>query len=448
MRAVPTNVRDRQPSGDLTLPRALGLFDSTSIVVGIVIGAGIFLVPSLVARAVPSRGWIFTVWIVTGVLSFFGALAFAELGAMLPATGGQYVYLRVAWGPLAGFLCGWSHFLISQSAGIAYLAVSFAIYLSYFFPMGAWQAKGMAIAVMAALTLVNYRGLRAGAAVQNACTVAKMVGLAVIVASAFFIPRAASTGASAAAFGPISAGAFGVAMIACLQAYDGWSAVSFVAGEIQNPQRTLLRALTIGMLLVMVIYIAVNAAYLRVLTIPEIAASDRVGAVAAEKTLGHSGAALVSATILLSILGSLNGRLLTQPRVYFAQARDDLFFKRFADVHPRYLTPWFSILVQAAWSAILILTGTFESLIDYRIFGIWMLNVATVAGVIRLRRTHPHLPRPYRMWGYPFTPVAFALCGGAFMLNTLIERPRPSLAGLAIMAAGVPVYYLWRRRKS
>lgn len=426
------------------LPRALGLFDSTSIVLGIVVGAGIFLVPNLIARAVGSAGWILAAWIFTGVLSFFGALAFAELGAMLPATGGQYVYLRAAWGPLAGFLCGWTHFLISQSAGIAYLAVSFAIYVSYFIPLGAWQAKGVAIAAMAALTMVNYRGIRGGAAVQNICTLAKIAGLAVIVGSAFFVPRAAAT----RAFGPVSAGAFGVAMIACLQAYDGWSAVSFVAGEVKNPQKTLLRALSIGMAIAIVIYVAVNAAYLKVLPIPEIAAADRVGSVMAERTLGRSGATLVSITILLSILGSLNGRLLTQPRVYFAQAHDSLFFERFATIHPRYRTPSFSILMQGAWSAVLILTGSFEALIDYRIFGVWMLNVVTVAGVIRLRRMHPGWERPYRMWGYPFTTLSFILCGGAFMINTLVERPRPSLTGLAIMAAGVPMYYLWRRRKS
>lgn len=426
------------------LPRTLGLFDSISIVLGIIVGAGIFLVPSLIASALGSAGWILAVWIFTGALSFFGALAFAELGAMLPATGGQYVYLREAWGPLAGFLCGWTHFLISQSSGIAFLSVSFAIYLSYFVPLGVWQSKGAALVVMAVLTAVNYRGVRPGAAVQNTCTVAKIAGLTVIVVSAFFVPRAAS----APAFEPISASAFGVAMIACLQAYDGWSAVSFVAGEVKNPQRTLLRALALGMVIAIVVYVAVNAAYLRVLTIGEIARADRVGSAAAERTLGRSGATLVSITILLSILGSLNGRLLTQPRVYFAQARDALFFERFGEVHPRYQTPAFSIVMQAAWSALLIVTGSFEALIDYRIFGVWMLNVATVAGVMRLRRTHPEWERPYRMWGYPYTALAFLACGGAFMVNTLVARPRPSIAGLAIMAAGIPIYHLWRRRRN
>ena len=424
------------------LRRELGLFDSISIVLGIVIGAGIFLVPSLIAQSINSGGWILTAWIVTGVLSFFGALAFAELGAMFPATGGQYVYLREAWGHLPAFLCGWTHFLISQSASVAYLSVSFAIYLSYFVRLGPWQAKGVALGIIAILTMVNYRGVRLGAWVQNFCTLAKIAGLAVIVISAFFVPRVPST----TAFGHVSVSAFGVAMIACLLAYDGWSAVSFVAGEVKNPEQTLLRALSIGMLLAIFVYVMVNLTYLKVLTIPEIAAADRVGALTAERTLGSAGATLVSITILLSIAGALNGRVLTQPRVYFAQARDGLFFRRFATVHPRYGTPSFSILMQGVWSAVLVVSGSFEVLIDYRIFGIWMLNVITVAGIIELRRKRPDLPRPYRMWGYPFTPLAFIAVGSAFMINTLIQRPGTSLIGLAIMAAGIPVYYLWRRR--
>jgi len=423
------------------LPRELGLLDSISIIIGIVIGASIFLVPNLIAQSLDSSGWILGVWIFTGVLSFFGALAFAELGAMLPATGGQYVYLREAWGRLPAFLCGWTHFLVSQTAGIAYLSVTFALFFAYFVPLSPWQQKGLALSVMASLTMVNYRGVRLGAAVQNSCNLAKLIGLAVIVGAAFFAPRVPVQ----PAFGAITAGAFGVAMIACLQAYDGWSAVSFVAGEVKNPQRTLLRALTIGMTLSITIYLLVNVAYLKVLTIPEMAANPRVGSLAAERTLGSSGAMLVAFTICLSTLGSLNGRVLTQPRVYFAQACDGLFFERFTTVHPRYKTPSFSILVQGVWAAVLILSGSYEVLIDYRIFGVWMFNLITVAGVIALRRKRPDLHRPYRMWGYPYTAVAFIAVASAFMVNTMIHRPEPSLSGLAIMAAGIPVYYLRRR---
>lgn len=424
------------------LRRALGFFDSFSIVVGIVIGSGIFLMPDLIARALAYSGWILVVWVVTGVLSFCGALAFAELGAMLPATGGQYVYLREAWGPLPAFLCGWNHFLISQSGSLAYLSVSFAIYLSFFVPLGPWEAKGAALGVLAALTAVNYCGLRPGALVQNLCTVAKLAGIALLVVSAFFVPRVPA----APAFGPISGGAFGVAMIACLLAYDGWSAISFVAGEVKHPERNLLRSLAIGMAAVIAIYLLINVAYMRVLSIPAIAASDRVGALAARRALGPSGAGLVSVVILVSIMGALNGRVLTQPRVYFAQACDGLFFRRFATVHPRYHTPAFSILMQGLWGAVLVLASSFESLVDFRIFGIWLLNLATVAGVIALRRKRPQLARPYRMWGYPWTPLAFVAAAAAFLLNMLVERPWPSLIALAIMAAGLPVYHRWRQR--
>jgi APA family basic amino acid/polyamine antiporter len=430
--------------GKTELQRELGLFDSISIVVGIVIGSSIFLVPNLIARAIGSPAWILAVWTVTGVLSLFGALAFAELGAMLPATGGQYVYLRESWGPLPAFLCGWTHFFVSQSAGIAYLSVSFAIYLSYFVRLGSWQAKVVALGVMAILTLVTYRGVRPSATVQNFCTVVKIGGLLVLIGSAWFVPRVTPDAAFQC---DVSASAFGIAMIACLQAYDGWSAVSFVAGEVKHPERTLLRALFIGMLIAIAIYILINMSYLRVLTIPEIAHADRVGTLTAERTLGPSGATLVSLMILLSILGALNGRVFTQPRVYFAQACDGLFFRRFASIHPRYGTPSFSIVMQGVWSGVLILSGSFEVLIDYRIFGIWMLNVATVAGVIVLRRRRPDLARPYRMWGYPFTTLAFIAVGGAFMMNTLVQRPGPSVMGLVIMGAGIPVYYLWRRKE-
>ncbi len=336
------------PSAEL--PRELGLLDSISIVIGIVIGSSIFLVPNLIARSLDSSGWILSVWIFTGVLSFFGALAFAELGAMLPATGGQYVYLREAYGQLPAFVCGWTHFLVSQTAGIAYLSVTFALFLAYFTPLSPWQQKVVALTAMAVLTAVNYRGVRLGAAVQNSCNAAKLIGLAVIVGAAFFAPRVPAQ----PVFSTITAGAFGVAMIASLQAYDGWSAISFVAGEVKNPQRTLLRALAIGMTLAIVIYLLVNAAYLKVLTIPEIAGAARVGSLAAERTLGRTGATLVALTILLSTFGSLNGRILTQPRVYFAQACDGLFFDRFTTVHPRYKTPSFSILMQGVWAAVLI----------------------------------------------------------------------------------------------
>jgi APA family basic amino acid/polyamine antiporter len=236
-----------------------------------------------------------------------------------------------------------------------------------------------------------------------------------------------------------------VALIACLLCYDGWVQLSFVAGEIRDPQRNVLRALAIGSAAVMLIYLLANTAYLRVLSLPEIGASEHVGATAAERVLGAMGGKLVSAIILTSIMGTLNGCFLTTPRVYFAQAADGLFFRRFAEVHPRFETPSFAIVAQAVWSAVLVVTGSYETLVDYALFSMWLFYGLMVAGVMVLRRTQPETPRPYRMWGYPVTPLLFLVITAGFLANMLVTRPGPSLASLGLMATGVPVYFLWRK---
>lgn len=425
------------------LPRTLGLLDALSIVIGIVIGGGIFLVPNLIAQNLPSVFWILGIWIFAGVVSFFGGLACAELGAAMPATGGQYVYLREAFGPMAGFLCGWTNFLISRGAQSAWLAVVLAIYISYFHPFGPVASKAIAVAAIAVFTYVNYRGVSLGALVQKCFTLAKLVGILIIVGSAWLMTAPAP--ATAPNTHNITASSFGVALIACLMAYDGWVQMSFVAGEIENPKRNILLALAFGIAAVITVYLLANAAYLRVLSIPEIAASAHVGADAAERALGPAGGTLVSAIILLSIIGSLNGAILTCPRVYFAQAQDGLFFRRFGEVHPRYQTPGFAILAQGVWAAVLIVSGSYETLIDYAMFAIWFSYVFTVAAVLVLRRTQPDLPRPYRMWGYPVTPLLFLGVAIWFLGNMLITRPGPSLAAVGLIAAGLPVYFIWKK---
>jgi APA family basic amino acid/polyamine antiporter len=221
--------------------------------------------------------------------------------------------------------------------------------------------------------------------------------------------------------------------------------MSFVAGEIKNPQKTILRALAIGMTIVAAVYLLANAAYLRVLSIPEIAASDHVGASAAERAMGPAGGTLVSLIIMLSIVGTLNGCFLTSPRVYFAQARDGLFFRKFGEVHPKYQTPGFAILAQALWSGVLVISGSYDTLVDYAMFATWLFYGLMVSGVIVLRRTRPDLPRPYRMWGYPFTPLLFLAVTAWFLVNTIVSRPVPALAGLALIVAGIPVYLLWHK---
>jgi APA family basic amino acid/polyamine antiporter len=429
------------------LPRKLGLVDATAIVVGTVIGSAIFLVPNAVARNLPSVPLILLVWSVTGLLSFFGALAYAELGAMMPDTGGQYVYLREAYGPLGGFISGWASFLVMQSGSIATLAAGFSIYLSYFIPLSPLAAKMASVALIAVLTIVNYRGVRLGAAVQRTFTFLKLAGLGIIVISAFLAPRHVEA-SSAPVAGAFSWAHFGVAMIACLWAYEGWSCVSFVAGEVKRPERNLLLALALGTAALIAIYLVANVAYLRVLSVPAIAASDRVAARAAEITMGSIGGTLVSLTILLSITGACNGSILTFARIYFAQARDGLFFRVVGDVHPRFETPHISIAVQGVWAAVLAVSGSYERLFSYVVFAAWIFYGMTVLGVVVLRRKRPDLPRPYKMWGYPVTPMVFAGVAFWFVINTIVTTPVSSLTGLAIVASGVPVYYIWRRATS
>jgi basic amino acid/polyamine antiporter, APA family len=429
------------------LPRKLGLIDALAIVIGMVIGGGIFLVPNLVARELKSATAILAVWVFAGVISFFGALACAELGTALPSTGGQYVFLREAYGPLVGFLCGWSMFLVARTAQVAWLAVTIAMYISYFFPLSALVSKLLGICAIALFTGINYRGVTAGAIVQKTFTLAKVTGLLVIICSALLWgSKAASTPEGVA--GGISVSRFGVALIASLLAYDGWVQLTFVAGEIRNPRRNVFLALTLGSVACIAIYLLANMAYLRVLPISEIAASDHVGATVASRALGSSGGSLVSLIILVSIIGTLNGCFLTSPRIYFAQARDGLFFRKFAEVHPRLETPGFSILAQGLWAAVLVVSGSYETLLDYAMFAMWFWYGLMVAGVIVLRYKKPDLVRPYRMWGYPVTPALFVAIACWFLVNMLNTRPLPSVAGLLLIATGIPAYFLWARQRN
>ena len=429
------------------LPRRLGLLDSAAIVVGTIIGSGIFVVPNLVARSLPSEPWILAAWVFTGVLSFFGALAYAELGAMMPATGGQYVFLREAYGPLFGFLCGWTNFFIVISAAIAWLSITFATHVAYFVPLTPLVSKTVAVALIASVTLLNYRGVAVGAAVQKTFTLMKVLGLAVLVVAAFLGARhhAAPPANAASAPAAVTLSGFGVAMISCLLSYDGWVALSFVAGEVKNPKRNLLLALALGLALAIAIYVLANVAFLRVLSPSEMAATPRVGALVAERSLGPAGGAFVSVTILLSIVGAINGWAMTAPRIYFAQARDGLFFRRFATIHPRFQTPHLSILMFGAWSALLAITGTYETLAAYAMFAAWVFYGMTSLGVIVMRRTQPERARPYRMTGYPVTLLVFAAVALGFVVNTFIATPGPALVGTLLIAAGVPVYFIWKR---
>lgn len=425
------------------LPRRLGMLDATAIVVGIVIGSGIFVLPNVIARNVPSYAGIVAVWVIGGVLSFFGALAYAELGAMLPATGGQYVYLREAYGPLCAFVCGWTFMLAVLSGGSAWLAVTFSIYAGYFLRLTPAGAKTIAVALIAVLSAVNYVGVKEGAWVQRTFTCLKVAALVILIGAAFFSGHSAAVGQSP----PSSAGLahFGVAMAACLMAYNGWSYVSFVAGEVRDPQRNLLRSLVIGMAAVAVLYVLANLAYLKVMTIPEIAATERVGADVAARTMGSIGGAFVSLAVLLSIIGAINGCIMTGARIPFAQARDGLFFARFGKAHPRFQTPGFAIVCAGIWTAILVVSGSYETLYSYSILAAWIFYTMSVASVMVLRRKLPDAPRPYRMWAYPWTLWLFVAVSVWFMADAVVTQPRPSAMALVIIATGALAYWMWRR---
>ncbi len=425
------------------LSRTIGILDAIVIVVGTVIGSAIFLVPNSVAESLPSAASIVLVWTLTGVLSFFGALAFAELGAMIPDTGGQYVYLREAYGPLTGFVSGWALFLVIQTGSLATLAAGFAIYLAYFIPLSTFGARLASVLLIAALTAVNYRGVRLGVGVQRTFTFLKLAGLAIIVASAFLVPRHAPAAAAAAT--PFAWSRFGVAMIACLWAYEGWNSLSFVAGEVERPARNIPLALGIGAAMLIAIYLVANLAYMRMLSVAEIAASSRVAAQSAAISIGAFGATLVALTILVSIIGSANGTTLTQARIHFAQARDGLFFPALGRVHPRFGTPHVAIAVQGVWAAVLAASGSYERLFSYVIFAAWIFYGMVALAVVVLRRRWPDRVRPYRMWGYPVTPLLFAGVAFWFVANTIVTTPVPSFIGLGIVATGIPAYYAWRR---
>lgn len=435
-----------QASPPSDLPRKLGLVDSLSIVVGTMIGSGIFLVPFSIAQTVPSTEWILAVWVVAGLVSLCGALAFAELGAMAPAAGGQYAHLREAFGPFWAFLFGWGLFLVIRSGGTATLAVGFAIYLGQFVPLTPVTSKLASVAIIAVLTWVNYRGVRLGAGVQNVLTFAKVAGIVLLIGSAVFYDAPSKMSWT----GPgvdMTISTFGVAMIACLWSYQGWFSVSWVAGEVRNPARDLPVALALGVAIVMAIYLSANLAYFKVLGLEGIAANERVAAAAAELTFGAGGGTIVALIILISISGAINSGILSAPRVYFAQARDGLFFRKFGEIHPVYETPAFSVAMQGAWAIVLAVSGTYERLFSYVIFTSWLFYGLTVAGVFVLRKRYPDHPRPYRMWGYPVTPALFCLIAFGFVINTIITRPGPAGLGLLLLASGVPAYYWWKRSR-
>jgi len=331
--------------------------------------------------------------------------------------------------------------------GMAFLAVGFSIYLDHFIPLSPAQRAIVSLALLAALAAANYIGVKEGAWIQRIFTSLKIAGLLLLIGAAALAPHVASARPSLAQpLSSLSYRGIGYALTACLMAYNGWSYVSFVAGEIKNPQRNLPRAMTLGMVAVIALYVCANIAYLNVMTVPEIAATERVGAAVAARTMGPAGASVLSAVVLLSIIGAINGNILTGARIPFAQARDGIFFARFGRVHPRFKTPAFAIVAGTAWTGLLVVTGSYETLFAYAMLSCWIFYTLGVAAVWVLRRKAPAAPRPYKMWGYPYTMWAFLIVSAWYMADAMVNQPKPSLMAFVVCAAGVPFYVYWRTR--
>jgi len=453
---------DQAPAG---LRRELGVWTAAAIVVGTVIGSGIFLVPKSMVEQVGSPYMVFLVWVAGGLLSLFGALSYAELGAAMPEAGGEYVYLREAYGPFWGYLYGWTQMWVAKSGAIATLATAFFYYLANFYPeleqvfytipvplgdgggpLELRYGQFLAMVVILVLAVINYFGVKVGGGVQVAVTALKIfLILAIIVIG---LSSATGTVANYQTSVPVVGGFSGfiAALVAALWAYDGWNNVTMAASEVRNPQRSLPRALVFGTLTVIVIYLLTNLAYFYVLPAADVAASNRVAAEMMRRILGEAGAGAVSLAAMISIFAALNGSILSGARVPYAMAHDGYFFRAVAHIHPRHHTPSVSILLLSVWASVLVLSGRYEQLFTYVIFASWILYAMAAAAVIVLRKKRPDLERPYRTIGYPVVPVLF-VTGAAFVLiSTLRNSPRESLMGLVLIAAGIPFYFVWKRK--
>lgn len=427
------------------------------------LGTAIFLTPSEIARTLPHGGLILAVWIAGGLLTLAGALTYAELGAMFPRAGGQYHYLKEAYGKLPAFLFGWASFFVIMSGGIAAIGAGFGEYFGLFVPFFAsghrlfsvqigsssWTVNGGQLAgalAIALLTAVNVFGVREGARVQNLLTVLKVGSLGLFVALGFFVAAPASP----RLFAPLPSagvgGAIGVALIAVLWAYDGWYNATFSAGEMRDPGRTLPRGLLAGTLAVVLVYVAVNLVYLRALPLSKMAASPRVGEAAAVALFGGSVARLVALAILVAMFGCLSANILACSRIYQPMAEDGLFFAALAKIEPRHAVPRASLVAQGIWAAVLVLTGTFEQLFTYVVFIEVVIFAATGIAIFVLRRKQPGTFRPYRAWGYPWVPGFFIAASASIAANTLLEKPVESIAGLGLLVLGLPAYGIWSRK--
>jgi APA family basic amino acid/polyamine antiporter len=436
-----------EPGG---LPRTLGLWSSVALVIGITIGSGIFRSPAGIAQKVPSPGLVLALWVVGGVITLCGALSLAELAASLPQTGGFYAYLREGWGRPAGFVFGWSELVLIRASALGGIAVVFGEYLLRSIGVDPIEhyvlARGLSAAAIGFAAWANILGANIGAAIVGASTAAKFSALMILVGASLALGGAHGAtlaNITAPATRPVGIGAMGLALVSVLWAYDGWGDLSFAAGEVQDPQHTLPRAIILGTLALIGIYVLTNIAYLYVIPIAGIA-DPRNPLVAADTMMalfGRTGVVLVSIFVMISSFSSLNGSMLASPRVFFAMADDGLFFETIAKVHPRFRTPYVAILLAALLGMTLVMSRSFEALTDTFVLAIWPFYAFAIAAIYRLRRSRPDMPRPYRAVGYPVVPAIFILAVAGFVVNSLINEPVPTIITFALILAGLPIYY-------
>jgi len=433
------------------LRRDLSLFDLTMIAVGSTIGSGIFLTPALIASALPSPMWILGVWVVGGMMAMSGALTYAELGGMMPKAGGVYVFLSEAYGGLIGFLYGWAYFLVANTGAIAALAVAFSTYFGYLVPAAAEHTSIVAIGGILFVTMINVLGVKAAGVFSDLFTILKLAGIVVLIVVGLGWGSSSTTdfGAPLGFLPNGLSSPLTLAFVSVLWSYGGWQHSTFTAAEAKDPRRSVPLSLIFGALVVTLVYIATNLAYLFLLSPHQMALSPRIASDAMSVVLGTFGGSLIALTIFISTFGTTGIYTLTAPRIYYAMAKDGVFFKKVSEVHPKFRTPMFSILMQSAWAIVLILFwGTFESLISYVVFTDWIFFALAAASVFIFRKRWPHAERPYKTLGYPFTPLFFITISVLFVTYTFFEKPAEAVAGLVFLAVGVPVFYFWRKRAS
>ena len=446
------------------LDRRLGPIDAAAIVVSNVIGGGIFFVPIIVAQMVPSSGAILWVWLIGGALAFAGAMAYAELSALRPRAGGEYVYLREAFGPMAAFLTGWTSFIAGFSGAIAASALAFADYVGRFVPAAAdvtpivtvpvplvplvLSRKALvALVPILVLSFIHIRGLGPGRIVQNVLAGLKATALALIIALGFMM--ASGHGAAAAAGPALPVSGMLLALVPIMFTYSGWNAAVYVAEEVRNPGRNVPLALGLGTLTVIVIYVALNALYLHVLGVAALAAlPGRLLDVVGERLFGVMAANAIALFTMVSLSASISAMTLAGPRVYYAMAQDGLFLDAASRVHPRYHTPAVAILAQSLWTIVLVLSGTLSQLVSYTGFAVILFSAVAVASLFVLRRRDPDAPRPFRAWGYPWAPAIFVIACSAMVVNEMFRNGATALAGVAVIVAGIPVYFMFRAKQN